>query len=221
MVMSAERWLHNPVTGELAHLQVTPADTANQRLEGDLWLQPGAAVMGEHTHSALVETFSVIDGSIGYRLDGHEGVAGPGEEIHIPVGARHDWWNAGSGRARARFLIASADPAVPMAARFESMIETAWGLAALGKTNANGMPEPLWLAPLSREYRDVLTLVAPPPIVQALVLAPLAVLGRATGHDPLDASLHGDRCPANIPPLDPAELDERLARFAPSGSARA
>ena len=33
-------WLHNPVTGELARVNVSPADTAGRRMEVDLWLHP-------------------------------------------------------------------------------------------------------------------------------------------------------------------------------------
>lgn len=215
--MSAARWMHNPITGELGRLRVSPEQTGDQRMEGDLWLQPGAAVMGEHTHSALTETFAVVAGSIGYRLGGREGVAGPGQSIHVPVGARHDWWNAGRDRAFARFTLESADPAVPMAGRFLSMLEVGWGLAAQGRTNAKGMPGPLWLATMAREYRDVLRFATPPALVQALLLTPLAALGRATGHDPLAAALHGAGSPADIPAPDVAALDELKVSSVASG----
>jgi quercetin dioxygenase-like cupin family protein len=222
--MSADRWMHNPVTGELGRLVVAPEDTDGLRMEGDLWLQPGAAVMGEHTHSALTETFAVTEGTIGYRLDGVEGTAGPGDTLHIPVGARHDWWNAGAGRATAHFRLDSVDPTRPMAARFLSMLEAGWGLAALGRTNAKGLPSPLWLAALAREYRDVLRFTAPPAVVQALVLTPLAAVARATGRDPLAPELHRDHGPAAIPAPDEAAFASLLesAPIGPvSSSARA
>ena len=122
-----ELWLHNPQTGELGHLTLAPEETGGLRMEGELWLQPGAAVLGEHVHSALTETFAVVEGKVGYTLDGIVGVAGPDETLHIPVGARHDWWNAGEGRAHVRFALDSADPAVPMAGRFFASIEAGWG----------------------------------------------------------------------------------------------
>jgi quercetin dioxygenase-like cupin family protein len=216
--MSTTRWRHNPVTGELGRIRVAPEETGGRRMEGDLWLQPGAAVMGEHTHSALTEAFAVEEGSIGYRLDGREGVAGPGETIHIPIGARHDWWNAGPGRAFARFTLESADPAVPMAGRFLSMLEVAWGLAARGATNAKGMPGPLWLAVVAREYRDVLAFTTPPAVVQALVLAPLAAVGRATGHDALAPALHDGGGPSAIPEPDEETLEALLSGQAPTAA---
>ncbi len=209
-----ELWLHNPQTGELGHLTLAPEATGGLRMEGELWLQPGAAVLGEHVHSALTETFAVVEGKVAYKLDGAEGVAGPGETLHIPVGARHDWWNAGDGRAHVRFALDSADPAVPMAGRFFASIEAGWGLAAAGKTNARGMPSPLWLASLAREYRDVLSLTRPPAAVQTVLFAPLALLARALGRDVRTPALHGDRCPARIPAPDTDERDALLRTYA-------
>jgi mannose-6-phosphate isomerase-like protein (cupin superfamily) len=177
-------------------------------------------VLGEHTHSALTETFSVVEGRVGYSLDGAEAVAGPGETLHIPVGARHDWWNAGDGRAHVRFALDSADPAVPMAGRFYAMIEAGFGLAASSRTNAKGMPGPLWLASLAHEYRDVMRLTRPPAAVQAVLFAPLALLARGRGRDVRDPGLHGDRCPARIPAPDDAERDTLLRSYARGATVR-
>jgi hypothetical protein len=57
-------WLHNPVTGELAH--VLSADEDGRRIEVDLWLQPGAAVAGAHIHDHFVERFDVREGEVGF-----------------------------------------------------------------------------------------------------------------------------------------------------------
>jgi mannose-6-phosphate isomerase-like protein (cupin superfamily) len=210
--MNTGEWLHNPVTGELGHLLVSPEETGGVRLEADLWLQPGAAVLGEHTHSALVETFEVVEGTVAYRLDGVDGSAGAGERIEIPLGARHDWWNGGSGRAQVRFKLESSDHANPMAGRFLSAIETAFGLAALGKTNSKGMPSPLWLAAMAHEYRDVMVFTRPPAAVQSALFGPLAALARRLGRDPLASELHGADCPARIPAPDESERDALLRR---------
>jgi quercetin dioxygenase-like cupin family protein len=215
--MRSGQWFHNPITGELARLIVAPAETGGLRMEADLWLQPEAAVMGEHTHSALIEVFDVVAGSVGFRLDGEERTAGPGTAVTIPVGARHAWWNAGEGQAHVRFSLESADARRPMAARFLSMIETAWGLAAAGKTNAKGMPDPLWLAALAHEYRDVVRFVQPPAAVQSALFAPLSALARRLGRDPLDPALHGEDCPACIPPLEDDAREALLAARAPAG----
>lgn len=52
-------------------------------------------MLGEHTHSAIEETFNVLEGQLAYVLDGAQDVAGCGDTAHIPVGVAHDWWNGG------------------------------------------------------------------------------------------------------------------------------
>ena len=95
--------------------------------------------------------------------------------VEVPVGVVHDWWNAGATIAHVRVEV-EADPAAEgrPAARFVSMIEAAWSLGALGHVNAKGMPSPLWLAAVAREYSDVIRFVRPPAFVQAALFGPLA-----------------------------------------------
>ena len=84
------------------------------------------------------------------------------------------------------------------------MIEAGFGLANSGRTSAQGMPGPLWLAGLAREYRDVLRFTRPPALLQAILFIPLAALARASGRDPAAAWLHGAGSPARIPTPDDA-----------------
>jgi hypothetical protein len=71
------------------------------------------------------------------------------------------------------------------------MIEALWSLGALGRVNAKGVPGPLWLAAIAREYRDTIRFTRPPRAVQAALFGPLAALARRTGRDPLAPELHG------------------------------
>src|SRR5918998_2044468 len=123
--------LENPVTGERAVVRVGTAESGGELLVADLYVRPGGAVMGEHVHPAIEESFTVLRGRLGYRLDGREGVVGPEERLHVPRGTAHDWWNAGDEEAQ---VLVEISPA----ARFEEMILNAFGLAQDGKTNAKG-----------------------------------------------------------------------------------
>src|SRR3712207_3794733 len=125
--------LENPVTGERAVVRVGSAESNGELLVADLYVRPGGAVMGEHVHPRIEESFVVVRGLLGYRLDGREGVAGPGERLHVPRGAAHDWWNAGEEEAQ---VLVEISPA----ARFEEMILNAFGLARDGKTDDRGQP---------------------------------------------------------------------------------
>jgi mannose-6-phosphate isomerase-like protein (cupin superfamily) len=101
-------WLHNPVTGELARVSVSPAETDGRRIEVDLWLQPGAAVARAHVHEHFIERFEVVAGEVGLQVGSRESVARPGDGIvEVPAGAVHDWWNAGDGVAHVRVEVAA------------------------------------------------------------------------------------------------------------------
>ncbi len=197
------RWLHNPATGEIAHL--LSADADGRRVEVDLWLQPGAAVAGAHVHDHFVERFQVRAGEVGFQVDATERTARAGDgTIEVPAGTAHDWWNAGDGVAHVQVEVEATQsaPGQP-AARFASMIEALWSLGALGRVNPKGLPDPLWLAAIAREYSDAIHFVKPPAIVQTLLFGPLATIALRTGRDPLAPELHGPAGACAIP--DPGE----------------
>ncbi len=212
--LAARAWLHNPATGELARINVGPADTGGRRIEADLWLQPGAAVAGAHVHEHFVERFELLAGAVNFQLAGVERATHPGDRaIEVPAGTVHDWWNAGDDVAHVGVEVeARANAPGRPAARFISMIEALWSLGALGRVNAKGMPDPLWLAAIAREYRDVIRFTRPPALVQAILFGPLAALARWTGRDPLVAELHGPAAACAIPAPAEDRFNELLAR---------
>lgn len=210
-------WLHNPATGEIARFQPPEAD--GRRIEADLWLQPGAAVPRAHIHAHFVERFEVREGEVGFQVAGNERVAKAGTEaVEVEAGAVHDWWNAGDGVAHVGVEV-EATPTAPgrPAARFVSMIETMWSLGALGEVNAKGVPNPLWLAAIAREYRDVIRLAKPPAPIQAAFFGLLAAIARRTGRDPLAPELHGPAGACAIPDPGVGGLAALLERRAGMG----
>ena len=92
----AGEWFGNVKTKELAQLKVSPEETGGRRLEAELWLEPGGAVLGEHVHDHLHERFTVLDGELMVVLDGERSVAGPGTVVDVPPGRSHDWSNHGA-----------------------------------------------------------------------------------------------------------------------------
>jgi quercetin dioxygenase-like cupin family protein len=167
--------LENPCTGERGVLVKVPGAGGDPSLEADLYVQPGGAVVGEHIHHNLDERFTVKEGKIAFRLDGAESVAGPGETVEIPRGHWHDWWNAGEEVAVARVWVSDGT-------RFLQMIETLFGLARDGHTNAKGMPDPLQVAMFATEFRDVMVLKRPPAAVQSAMFGLLRPIARARGY---------------------------------------
>lgn len=167
--------LENPVTGERAVVRVGTEETNGELLIVDLFVAPGGAVSGEHLHPALTERFTVLSGEVGFSVDGRREVAGAGRELVITPYTAHDWWNAGDDTAHVRVEVRPA-------ARFEEAILTSFGLARDGKTNAKGMPNPLQLALLAREFDDVLRFTKPPRWVQKPLFAALAPLAKLLGY---------------------------------------
>lgn len=167
--------VENPVTGERIVVRVGTEDSGGELLAVDGYVQPGGAVVGEHVHPTIEETFEVVSGRVGFRIDGRESVAQPGERLHVPAGTAHDWWNAGEEEARVSVEIRPGG-------RFEEMALNLFGLAQDGKTNSKGMPNPLQAAIFAREFADVLYFTRPPLAVQQLLFGALAAMARALGY---------------------------------------
>jgi hypothetical protein len=62
------------------------------------------------------------------------------------------------------------------------MIETLFGLARLGHTNAKGMPNPLQLSLTAREFGDVIVFRRPPAAVQRALFAALSPIAHWRGY---------------------------------------
>jgi hypothetical protein len=96
----------------------------------------------------------------------------------VPAGTPHKFWNAGDDVAH---FVCEIRPAL----QFESLIETMFALAADGRTNRKGMPNPLHLAVIAQAHFDTVQLPFPPAIVQRIGLALGSPLGRALGYEPI------------------------------------
>lgn len=145
---------------------------------GHLTVAPHGAVNAEHIHPHINERFIVISGTLGTRLGGVERTLEAGEEATAEAGVPHDWWNAGEGFASVLVEVAGPNE---QRERFNSMIATLFGLANAGRTNARGLPSPLQLALIAREFRDVIVFTRPPRAVQGPLFAALSAVGRARG----------------------------------------
>jgi len=169
-----EVW-ENPVTGERAKVLELPWQNAQGRVVAELTALVGARVAGEHRHPSMLERFTVIEGELTVKLDGATSVLGEGQTSEVQHGQWHDWWNAADTDALVRV---EAEPGE----RFMHGIETLWGLALLGHTNAKGMPDPLQLAVFGREFADMIQFRNPPPAVQRVMFALLSLVAGPMGY---------------------------------------
>jgi mannose-6-phosphate isomerase-like protein (cupin superfamily) len=167
--------IDNPVTGERIEFTKTAGDTDGELLAFELTLDPDGHVPGAHIHAEQEERFEVVSGTMRFRMNGRKIVAGPGETVVVPAGARHKFANGGDEPAVVRVEVRPA-------LRMEDLLETNVRLAEEGKTNRKGMPKPVHLALFVREFEREVRAPFPPPAVVKALMAPLAAIGRSRGH---------------------------------------
>lgn len=175
--------IYNPVTQEWARVLVSAEETGGEYVKAELLAQPTAHPAGPHFHPAQEERFEVLSGELHYRLGERTAVAGAGEQITVPPGVHHDWWNASDG-------VCHAHVTVTPAGRFDEMITSVWGLGALGRTDDYGAPKPLDGILLSEAFGDEIVLLKPPAAVQKVMARVAAPLVRATGRSVTSDEIH-------------------------------
>jgi quercetin dioxygenase-like cupin family protein len=169
--------IENPVTGETVRFLQTAAETDGELVEIEVTIQPDGAVAAAHVHPYQSERFEVIEGTLEFRHGRAKVVAGPGEVVTVEPGTVHGFRNAGDTAARFRCEVRPA-------LQFERFLETMFGLAADGKTNAKGMPSPLRLAAIANAHFDDVRLPYVPAFLQKAALVSGAAVGRLAGLAP-------------------------------------
>jgi quercetin dioxygenase-like cupin family protein len=167
--------MEHPVTGERVVWRSVAEDTGGDHLDLELFAQPGGFVAAAHVHPKQEERFEVISGTLAMLIAGEERTLRPGDTAVVPPGQPHAWWNAGPDEVRIKGEIRPA-------LRTEHFFETFFGLGKDGKTNDKGLPNPLQLAVLMREYEDEIRLAKPAFAIQRMLFAPLAFVGRRLGY---------------------------------------
>jgi mannose-6-phosphate isomerase-like protein (cupin superfamily) len=168
--------IHNPVTGERIVFRQTSQETNGEAVVIETFVQPNGFVAAAHVHPGQEERFEILRGSVGFKVGGKKLVAGPGQRLTVPAGTPHKFWNAGDEEAH---FVCEVRPAL----QFEALLETMFALAADGKTNRKGMPNPLRLAVIANAHFDTVRLPFPPALVQRIGLALGAPVGRLLGYE--------------------------------------
>jgi quercetin dioxygenase-like cupin family protein len=167
----------NPITGEKVTFLKTSAETGGEMVLIETTVAPDGFVAAEHLHPYQSERFEVLEGEVEFRLDGEIIIARAGDVVMVEPGAAHRFRNRGGVEIR---FLTEVRPALS----FEAFLETMFGLAADGKANARGMPNPFYLAVIMNEHFNLVRLPFPPAWVQRTGLALGAPLGRLLGYEP-------------------------------------
>ena len=155
----------------------TAADTGGERVVIELRADPGGSVAAAHVHPSQRETFKVVSCTLGAKVAGREAELQSGQVLGVAPGVAHTWWNADDDELVFRCEIRPA-------LQFEPLIETMFSLAADGKTNKKGMPNPFRLAVIANAHFDTVQLPVVPAWMQKVALAMGAPVGKAIGYGP-------------------------------------
>jgi mannose-6-phosphate isomerase-like protein (cupin superfamily) len=167
--------LENHVTGEVLVFRRTSAQTNGESVLFETIVRPDGFVAAAHVHPNQTERFEIVQGALALRVGSDELLLAPGEVAVVPPGTPHRFWNAGQEEAR---FVCEVRPALG----FESLIETMFVLAAEGKTNKKGLPNPFRLAVIAQAHFDTVRLPFPPASLQRAALAVGAPLGKLLGY---------------------------------------
>ena len=169
--------IENPVTGERLIFHETSAGNGGERVIFETIVQPGGFVAAAHVHPFQTERFEALAGTLGMRRGKQRIELVPGETTTVEPGVPHRFWNAGDGEVRFRCTVSPA-------LQFERLIATMYSLAADGKTNTKGMPNPLRLAVIAHHHFDDVRLPRIPQWLQRLGLELGSPVGRLLGFGP-------------------------------------
>src|SRR5215216_3328109 len=121
----AGQTIENPISGEKITFTRTAADTDGELLAFDMTLSVDGHVPGAHVHPSQEERFEIVSGTIKFRMNGKKIVAGPGDIVTVPPGARHKFANGGDEPVEVRVEVR---PALKM----EDLLENTVALAKEG-----------------------------------------------------------------------------------------
>ena len=105
-------------------LVTTTADSDGELLAMEARYGPAGSPPPEHYHPRQEERFTGVAGTVTARVAGVERTIGPGDQLTIPAGVKHAFWNPGGEDAVVRWEVRPA-------LRTERMFED---LAAAGST---------------------------------------------------------------------------------------
>jgi len=174
-VITTDQSLTNPTTGETLVFRTTAADTNGEAVVVEAFVEPHGAVAAAHLHPAQEERFEVLSGELEFRVRKQTFVVRAGDRVVVPAGTPHRFRNLGEETAH---FVCEVRPALG----FERLIETMFTLAADGRVNRKGMPNPLRLAVIANHHFGDVRLPFPPAWLQRLGLVLAAPLGRLLGY---------------------------------------
>ncbi len=159
----------------------TDAADGSETVQVDTWVDPGGGVPIPHVHPDMEERFEVLEGEVTFLVGRRRLRAGPGEKAAVPAGVRHGYRNSGLVPAHVVCEVTH-----PQAQQLQLFLEEAAALNREGAFTRRGIPKSfsalLKGAVMLHHYREMVQFTMPPPLLQRLVIGPLARLGERRGY---------------------------------------
>jgi len=178
-------WFENPPMGQRLRIITPPSETGGKSFVMEYVNKPftGQFSVPFHVHPTYTETFEIVTGHARYRVGSEEKKAGPGDRVVLPAGAPHIHpWSDSDEELRVRQTAEANPPDLRgLTASIQGAI-TIFGLAAAGRVNAKGAPNPLQLAVIIQTTVPATYLAGIPIPLQQFLLTVLSALGRAAGY---------------------------------------
>jgi quercetin dioxygenase-like cupin family protein len=148
-------------------------------LHVETWVDPGGGVT-PHIHPAMEERFEVLEGRPEFLAGRSWKETKSGDTVLVAPGTRHAFRNRNDGVAR--FVCRATPPST-----LQEFLEDAAALSRSGGISRRALPRSLdgllQAAVMAHHYRDMVVLLAPlpPPMIQRMVIPPLARAGERRG----------------------------------------
>lgn len=166
----------NPRNGNKMQFLITSAESNGEVLKMQIWNPPNVPMPPEHLHPLQTDSMEVIQGQMRVKVGGHEQILSAGQKIVAPKNTPHQTWTEGSTEL---IVVHELRPAL----KSEFFFETQIALAALGESNANGVPKNfLQFATILNENYGEIFVTNPPVPIQKFVAKVIGGLGRLLGY---------------------------------------
>lgn len=125
-----------------------------------------------HVHPKQESSAKVISGKLHFLINGIEQIIGPGEQITIPAGVPHCFWNE-------EVLEAHSIQQFTPALHIDEFFESYFALAKDDKLDKKGMPPFMQLPLMGLKHKDEIRATSPPWALQLItywILAPISYM---------------------------------------------
>ena len=169
--------INNKKTGQQISFIQTSDDTGGELLEMESLFQPHSTEPVPHYHPFQEEFFTVLEGQITVRINGHLKLLKQGDKFHLKKNQVHSMWNHSNNIARVNWKVMPASDT-------EYFLENGVGIANEKKSSAKGTPSLLQVALLAKRFSHVYRVAKPPYHVQKILFTVLAPFSYLAGYRP-------------------------------------